>query len=75
MVTLTARHKGLYGNEIPVTLNYYGFGGGEVLPAGVNITVASGVKGLVRQLLTTRWQRWEMSRSIISAFRLTTRHR
>lgn len=42
---------------------------------GVNITVASGVKGLVRQLLTTRWQRWEMSRSIISAFRLTTRHR
>ncbi|EOG9562751.1 head maturation protease, ClpP-related [Salmonella enterica subsp. enterica serovar Newport] len=45
VVTLTARHKGLYGNEIPVTLNYYGFGGGEVLPAGVNITVASGVKG------------------------------
>lgn len=35
----------IYGNEIPVTLNYYGFGGGEVLPAGVNITVASGVKG------------------------------
>ncbi|EAM8330400.1 phage tail protein, partial [Salmonella enterica] len=29
VVTLTARHKGLYGNEIPVTLNYYGFGGGE----------------------------------------------
>ncbi|MBJ5136764.1 phage tail protein, partial [Salmonella enterica subsp. enterica serovar Derby] len=45
VVTLTARHKGLYGNEIPVTLNYYGYGGGEVLPAGVNITVASGVKG------------------------------
>lgn len=27
VVTLTARHKGLSGNEIPVTLNYYGFGG------------------------------------------------
>ncbi len=35
VVTLTARHKGLCGNEIPVSLNYYGFGGGEVLPAGV----------------------------------------
>ncbi|ECO8699273.1 phage tail protein, partial [Salmonella enterica] len=33
VVTLTARHKGLCGNEIPVSLNYYGFGGGEVLPA------------------------------------------
>ncbi|MES1524856.1 phage tail sheath N-terminal beta-sandwich domain-containing protein, partial [Escherichia coli] len=28
VVTLTARHKGLCGNEIPVSLNYYGFGGG-----------------------------------------------
>ncbi|HAY0170076.1 TPA: phage tail tape measure protein [Escherichia coli] len=40
VVTLTARHKGLCGNEIPVSLNYYGFGGGEVLPAGVQIAVA-----------------------------------
>ncbi|ENK3381331.1 phage tail protein, partial [Escherichia albertii] len=39
VVTLTARHKGLCGNEIPVSLNYYGFGGGEVLPAGVQIAV------------------------------------
>lgn len=42
VVTLTARHKGLCGNEIPVSLNYYGFGGGEVLPAGVQIAVATG---------------------------------
>ncbi|KMV37070.1 tail sheath protein, partial [Escherichia coli] len=44
-VTLTARHKGLCGNEIPVSLNYYGFGGGEVLPAGVQIAVATGTAG------------------------------
>ncbi len=43
VVTLTARHKGLCGNEIPVSLNYYGFGGGEVLPAGVQIAVATGI--------------------------------
>lgn len=29
VVTLTARHKGLSGNEIPVVLNYYGYGGGS----------------------------------------------
>ncbi|MGS3913060.1 phage tail protein, partial [Escherichia coli] len=45
VVTLTARHKGLCGNEIPVSLNYYGFGGGEVLPAGVQIAVATGTAG------------------------------
>ncbi|HAK5377459.1 TPA: phage tail protein [Salmonella enterica] len=39
VVTLTARHKGLWGNELPVCLNYYGFGGGEVLPAGIQIAV------------------------------------
>ncbi|MED9318168.1 DNA circularization N-terminal domain-containing protein [Escherichia coli] len=46
VVTLTARHKGLCGNEIPVSLNYYGFGGGEVLPAGVQIAVATGTEDL-----------------------------
>ncbi|EGX8240537.1 phage tail protein [Salmonella enterica subsp. enterica serovar Reading] len=45
VVTLTARHKGLCGNELPVSLNYYGFGGGEVLPAGIRIAVASGETG------------------------------
>lgn len=34
VVTLTARHKGTWANDIPITLNYYGFSGGEVLPAG-----------------------------------------
>lgn len=52
MVTLTARHKGLCGNEIPVSLNYYGFGGGEVLPAGIQIAVASGTAGTGAPVLT-----------------------
>lgn len=52
VVTLTARHKGLSGNEIPVTLNYYGFGGGEVLPAGIQIAVAVGAAGTGAPVLT-----------------------
>lgn len=52
VVTLTARHKGLCGNEIPVSLNYYGFGGGEVLPAGVQIAVATGAAGTGAPVLT-----------------------
>lgn len=45
VITLTARHKGLCGNELPVALNYYGYGGGEVLPAGIAIEVASAIAG------------------------------
>ncbi|HHX4179414.1 TPA: phage tail sheath subtilisin-like domain-containing protein, partial [Citrobacter braakii] len=45
VVTLTVRHKGLSGNEIPVVLNYYGYGGGEVLPAGIAVAVAAGAAG------------------------------
>ncbi|OKT11404.1 hypothetical protein ACN61_20645 [Escherichia coli] len=52
VVTLTARHKGLCGNEIPVSLNYYGFGGGEVLPAGVQIAVATVTAGTGAPVLT-----------------------
>lgn len=52
VVTLTARHKGLCGNELPVTLNYYGFGGGEVLPAGVQIAIAAGTAGSGAPVLT-----------------------
>ncbi|EHK6606564.1 phage tail sheath subtilisin-like domain-containing protein, partial [Escherichia coli] len=52
VVTLTARHNGLCGNEIPVSLNYYGFGGGEVLPAGVQIAVATGTAGTGSPVLT-----------------------
>lgn len=73
VVTLTARHKGLCGNEIPVSLNYYGFGGGEVLPAGVQIAVVTGTAGTGAPVLTALWLQWRMSRLIISACRSTTR--
>lgn len=40
-VTLTAKNKGLCGNEIPLSLNYYGSAGGEVLPGGVTVTISA----------------------------------
>lgn len=43
-ITLKAKNVGLCGNEIPVTLNYYGSAGGEVLPQGVTITI-TGMSG------------------------------
>lgn len=52
VVTLTARHKGTWANDIPVTLNYYGFSGGESLPSGVNIAIANGVAGTGAPVLT-----------------------
>ena len=42
VVTLTARHKGLFGNDIDVRVNYYS---GELLPAGVALVIASGTAG------------------------------
>lgn len=40
-ITLTAKHPGLCGNEIPVSVNYYGSAGGEILPNGVTITITA----------------------------------
>ena len=47
VITLTARHKGLAGNDIPLTVNYYGTVGGETTPDGitVEITAMSGGTG------------------------------
>lgn len=42
VATLTARHKGLFGNDIDVRLNYYP---DDVLPAGITVTIAAGVVG------------------------------
>jgi phage tail sheath gpL-like len=42
VATLTARHKGVFGNDIDVRVNYYP---DEVLPAGVTIAIAPGVVG------------------------------
>lgn len=41
VVTVTARHKGLLGNDIKLQLNYRGLAGGETTPAGVLIAVAA----------------------------------
>ncbi|WP_315710037.1 phage tail sheath subtilisin-like domain-containing protein [Brenneria uluponensis] len=41
VVTLTARHKGLCGNDIPVTINYCGIVGGETTPNGLTITIVA----------------------------------
>lgn len=42
VVTFTARHKGVFGNDIDIRLNYQA---DEVLPAGVTAVVAAGVVG------------------------------
>lgn len=39
VVTLTARHVGLVGNDIKVQHNYRGIAGGEQLPAGVSAVI------------------------------------
>ncbi|MGG5811470.1 phage tail sheath subtilisin-like domain-containing protein [Falsiroseomonas sp. CW058] len=43
-VTVTARHKGLTGNDITLARNLLGSAGGEVAPAGLAIT-AAGLSG------------------------------
>lgn len=42
VATLTARHKGVFGSDIDVRVNYYP---DDVLPAGVTVTVADGAAG------------------------------
>lgn len=45
LVTLTARWKGVDGNGIDIRTNYYGALGGEVLPAGVTLTITAMASG------------------------------
>ena len=40
-VTLTARHKGLTGNDIPLLMNYYGTVGSENTPDGQNVAITA----------------------------------
>jgi phage tail sheath gpL-like len=42
LVNLTARHKGLEGNDIDVRLNYYA---GEFTPKGITVDISTGVVG------------------------------
>ena len=55
VVTLTAVNKGLTGNDIDVRLNYQGTLGGEAIPAGLTIVVATPqcAGGAVNPVLTT----------------------
>jgi len=52
VVTLTARHKGTYGNDFDIRANHYE---GEALPAGVTSTVAVSVAGTTNPDLTAVW--------------------
>lgn len=40
-VTLTAKNKGTLGNRIDVRVNHFGTSGGEVLPEGVSLSIAT----------------------------------
>src|SRR5690606_18079254 len=42
VVTFTARHKGVFGNDIDVRVNYQA---DEVLPAGLTLAIAAGTAG------------------------------
>lgn len=50
VVTLTAHHKGLEGNEIDVRMNYQD---GDALPAGITATVVPMASGTLNPVLTT----------------------
>lgn len=52
-VTLTAKNKGIAGNDIDIRLNYRGAAGGESLPAGIAVTITAMANGAVNPTLTT----------------------
>lgn len=53
VVTLTARHAGLVGNDIKVQHNFRGVAGGESLPLGVTAAVVAMAGGAGSPTLTT----------------------
>ncbi len=50
VVTLTARNKGVEGQNLPVRVNYQY---GEATPAGISLTIANAVSGATNPVLTT----------------------
>jgi phage tail sheath gpL-like len=52
-VTLTAKNKGLCGNDIDLRLNYRGTAGGEATPTGLTPTVGAMTGGTTNPTLTT----------------------
>lgn len=53
VVTATVKGKGTYGNGISIIANYYGPTGGDIMPAGLAITIANGVAGAGDPTFTT----------------------
>lgn len=53
VATVTARHKGLVGNDIVLARNLRGSAGGEVSPAGLAITVAGMASGTANPAIDT----------------------
>ena len=45
VVTITAKNKGLCGNDIDIRVNYYGAGSGELTPTGMTWTCSGTVAG------------------------------
>lgn len=52
-VTLTAKNKGLAGNDIDLRLNYLGTAGGESTPAGLTLTITPMASGATNPVLDT----------------------
>lgn len=52
-VTITAKNKGLAGNDIDIRANYRGVAGGEVTPAGLAFTITAMASGATNPSLTT----------------------
>lgn len=53
VVTVTAKNKGIDGNDIDIRLNYQGSVGGEQLPAGVTVAIVAMANGAANPALTT----------------------
>ena len=52
-VTWTSKFKGTAGNDVKISTNYYGAIGGEVLPAGLAVTITDPVNGAGDPVSTT----------------------
>jgi phage tail sheath gpL-like len=53
IVTVTARWKGLAGNDIKMSDNYYGAIGGEIMPTGLTLTYVAMASGAGTPVFTT----------------------
>src|SRR5471032_469485 len=71
-VTLTAKNKGLAGNEIDLRLNYLGAQSGEAIPAGLTLTLTPVTGGTTNPVWTPRWVTWATRHSISSSARTRT---